>query len=73
MLPESPFETAARKAGERVTCPVWQLEDFYTDDSDLETLCSGFGCGECVAEPEDLGPTEPWTPGADPSSDDMPF
>ena len=73
MLLESPFGAAARKAGERGTCPVRELDDFYAEHWDFETLCSGFGCAECVAEPEDLGPTGPWEPGEDSPSDDIPF
>jgi hypothetical protein len=69
----SPFEAAVLEAGRKGSCPVWELEDFYTNHWDFETLYSEFRCRECVAEPEDLGPTEPWTPGADSSSDDIPF
>ena len=73
MLPESPFETAARKAGERGACPVWELEDFYANHWDFESLCSDFCCRKCVAEPEALGPTEPRSPGTETSADDIPL
>ena len=69
----SAFEAAALKAGREGSCPVWMLEDFYTNHWDFETLCSSFNCGECVAAPEDMGPTEPWAPGTGPSSDEIPF
>ena len=69
----SPFEAAALRAGREGSCPVRMLEDFYTNHWGFETLCSEFRCRECVAEPGDFGPTEPWTPGTDPSSDDIPF
>lgn len=36
---------------------------------DYETLCSEFGYRECVAEPEDLGPTVLWTPDTESSTD----
>ena len=70
---DDPFETAALKAGREGSCPVWALEDFYTNHWDFETLCSEFGCKECVAEPEDLGPTDPWVPDGESTPDDIPF
>ena len=69
----SPFEAAALEAGRKGSCPVWELEDFYTNHWDFETLCSEFRCRECVAEPEALGPTEPRTPGTETSADDIPL
>ena len=73
MLLESPFEAARRRACEAGGCPVWQLDDFYTDHWDFDTLCSDFGCAECVADPEDMGPTEPWDPVQDDPLVDIPF
>ena len=40
----SAFEAAALKAGREGSCPVWALEDFYTNHGDFETRCSGFNC-----------------------------
>lgn len=73
MLPESPLEVARRRARKLGGCPVWQLEDFYTDHWDFETLCSEFGCAECAAGPEEMGPTEPWAPDVDGPLVDIPF
>ena len=69
----SPFEAAALEAGRKGSCPVWELEDFYTNHWDFETLCSDFGCEECVADPEDMGPTEPWATDAAAQFADIPF
>ena len=73
MMFDGPFEAAALEAGRKGSCPVWELEDFYTNHWGFETLCSGFCCRECAAEPEDLGPTGPWTPDAGAPSEDIPF
>ena len=70
---DSPLETARKRARELGGCPVWALEDFYTDHWDFETLCSDFGCEECVAGPEDMGPTEPWATDAAAQFADIPF
>jgi hypothetical protein len=50
-----PFEDAARRAEAKGICPVNELEGFYTDHWDRDSLCSGFKCRECVATPEDFG------------------
>lgn len=60
MLLADPIKVAMVKAEKQGTCPIWLLDDFYTSHWDIPTLCSGFPCRECVADPEDLGPTEPW-------------
>lgn len=51
----------------RAACPIWGLDDWVLEHHDVVTLCRGFDCPECVADPEDLGPTEPrrrWTSAA---------
>jgi len=73
MMFDGPFEAAALEAGRKGSCPVWELEDFYTNHWDFETLCSDFGCEECVADPEDMGPTEPWATDAAAPFADIPF
>ena len=73
MMFDGPFEAAALEAGRKGSCPVWELEDFYTNHWDFETLCSDFGCEECVADPEDMGPTEPWATDAAAQFADIPF
>ena len=46
----------------RAACPIWGLDDWVLAHHDVVTLCRGFDCPECVADPEDLGPTEPPAP-----------
>ena len=43
----------------RASCPIWDLDDWVLEHHDVVTLCRGFDCPECVADPEELGPTEP--------------
>ena len=38
----------------RIACPIWDLDDWVLEHHDVVTLCRGFDCPECVADPEDL-------------------
>lgn len=54
MLLDDPFEIAERDAGRAGACPVTMLDAFFTDHWDFDSLCGGFACRGCAAEPEDM-------------------
>lgn len=41
--------------GKTWTCQIEGLPELATSHWDVESLCSLFDCGECVADPADLG------------------
>jgi hypothetical protein len=57
----------------RATGPIRDLDDWVLGHHDVVTLCRGFDCHECVADPEDLGPTEPPAPSVDDGDCEVPF
>ena len=59
--------------GGRATCPIWGLDDWVLGHNDVVTLCGCFDCPECVADPEDLGPTEPPATPVDDGDCEVPF
>lgn len=63
--PDDPFVAAADRARPLGLCPIGMLEDFFTNHWDHDSLCSGFGCVECVSTPEDFGYLE--------SEDEVPY
>ena len=63
MLANDHFGDAWRKAQEANECPISFLDDFYTNHSDICSLCGAFECRECVADPADIG-LGPWDGGS---------
>lgn len=55
MMGPDDFSIAAEEAERAGACPVGKLPEFYTSHWDFDSLCSGFGCAERVATPEDFG------------------
>ena len=55
MLANDPFGIALERARQYNACPVSFLDGFYTNHWDFDTLCGGFKCYECVADPTDMG------------------
>ncbi len=56
-----PFGMAALKAAREGVCPVWELDEFYTNHDAFDVLCAQFTCARCVATPEDMG-LDGWEP-----------
>ena len=67
------FGLAARKAAREGVCPVWELDEFYTNHDAFDVLCAQFACARCVATPEDMG-LDGWEPLPSPGGDgEIPF
>lgn len=49
MLPDNPFDLAQRSALRIGVCPVELLDDFFTNHTTFDELCSYFTCKTCVA------------------------
>ena len=61
-----------------MTCPVDDLDDFYTDQWDVGSLCSLMACPECTAGPGEGAMWIPQGPPDEPAQatadyDDIPF
>lgn len=71
---EDDFEVAALMGRAHGGCPIYELDDLYSNHWDTETLCMQFRCAECVEDPTDaLFEHDGWDPWAQEVPDDIPF